>query len=76
MVWFNCITAFDTILDDAASGAPRRLPFMRARTMQGRDVDLTQDMLGALARRLRGPVLIPNAPGYADALRRAREARP
>jgi FAD/FMN-containing dehydrogenase len=39
---------------------------MRAITMQGREVDLTQEMLDGLRLRLRGPLLIPSEPGYTD----------
>jgi FAD/FMN-containing dehydrogenase len=39
---------------------------MRAITMQGREVDLTQEMLDALRLRLRGPVFTPTDQGYTD----------
>ena len=39
---------------------------MRAITIQGREVDLTQEMLDALRLRLRGPVLTPTDHGYTD----------
>jgi FAD/FMN-containing dehydrogenase len=39
---------------------------MKARTIDGREVDLTQDALDGLKARLRGPVLVPGDPGYED----------
>jgi hypothetical protein len=37
--------------------------FMEAKTMDGRETKLTQDMLGDVKLRLRGPVLDPDDPG-------------
>lgn len=39
---------------------------MKAKTMDGREIDLTQDMLDGLRMRLRGPVLGPDDPGYEE----------
>ena len=39
---------------------------MRAITMQRREIDLSQEKLDALRLRLRGPLLLPSDPGYAD----------
>jgi FAD/FMN-containing dehydrogenase len=40
---------------------------MNAKTLDGRDFDLTAAMLGELRSRVRGPVLVPDEPGYEDA---------
>ncbi|HWN43443.1 MAG TPA: FAD-binding oxidoreductase [Thermoanaerobaculia bacterium] len=37
---------------------------MRARTPEGREIDLKQDTLAGLKMRLQGPVLVPGEPGY------------
>jgi FAD/FMN-containing dehydrogenase len=37
---------------------------MRARTTEGREIELKQDTLGGLKMRLRGPVLVPGDAGY------------
>jgi FAD/FMN-containing dehydrogenase len=37
---------------------------MTAKTLDGRDLDLTAGMLGELRSRLRGPLLVPGDPGY------------
>lgn len=39
---------------------------MKAKTMDGREIDLTQDMLDGLRMRLRGSVLGPDDPGYEE----------
>ena len=39
---------------------------MKAKTMDGREMDLTQDMLDGLKMRLRGQVLVPSDPGYEE----------
>jgi hypothetical protein len=39
---------------------------MKAKTMDGRETDLTPDKLGDLKLRLRGPVLGPDDPGYEE----------
>lgn len=39
---------------------------MKTKTMDGREIDLTQDMLDGLRMRLRGPVLGPDDPGYEE----------
>jgi len=40
---------------------------MHVRTLDGRDFELTQEVLGALRLRLRGPVILPGETGYEDA---------
>jgi FAD/FMN-containing dehydrogenase len=37
---------------------------MIAKTLEGREIDLNQDVLGSLRMRLKGPVLIPGDAGY------------
>ncbi|MDA9983286.1 FAD-binding oxidoreductase [Gammaproteobacteria bacterium] len=39
---------------------------VKAKTMDGGEIDLKQDMLDGLKMRLRGPVLVPGEPGYED----------
>jgi FAD/FMN-containing dehydrogenase len=39
---------------------------MNAKTLDGRDFDLTAAMLGELRSRVRGPVLVPDEPGYEE----------
>ena len=39
---------------------------MRARTTEGREIDLKQETLDGLKMRLRGPVLLPGDVGYED----------
>lgn len=39
---------------------------MRAKTLDGREIDLTQDMLAGLKTRVRGPVLVPGDMGYEE----------
>ena len=39
---------------------------MRAITMQGREIDLTPEMLDGLRLRVRGPVLMPSDQGFTD----------
>lgn len=39
---------------------------MKTKTMDGREIDLTQDMLDGLRMRLRGSVLGPDDPGYEE----------
>ena len=39
---------------------------MMMRTLDGRDVDLTQDLLNGLKSRVRGPVLVPTDVGYEE----------
>src|SRR5262245_45450294 len=39
---------------------------MRARTIDGGDIDLSQEVLGALRLRLRGALLAPGDPGYEE----------
>ena len=37
---------------------------MRALTMDGHEIDLKQDVLDTLARRLQGPLFAPGTAGY------------
>jgi FAD/FMN-containing dehydrogenase len=39
---------------------------MRATAIDGREIDLTQQMLDGLKARLRGPVLVPGDAGYEE----------
>ena len=39
---------------------------MTAKTVEGREIDLSQDILNSLKTRLRGPVLAPGDAGYED----------
>jgi len=39
---------------------------MKVRTLDGPDIDLTQDVIGGLKMSLSGSVLVPGEPGYAD----------
>jgi FAD/FMN-containing dehydrogenase len=39
---------------------------MKAKRLDGSDLELTQEMLGALRMRLRGPVLVADDPGFED----------
>ena len=39
---------------------------MKAKTMDGREIDLTQDMLDGLKMRLKGPVLVPGDADYEE----------
>src|SRR5690242_9433778 len=39
---------------------------MRALTMDGHDIDLKQDVLDTLARRLQGPLFAPGSAGYEE----------
>ena len=39
---------------------------MKAKRLDGSDLELTQEMLGGLRMRLRGPVLVPGDPGFED----------
>lgn len=40
---------------------------MKAKTMEGQEIDLARDTLNSLKVRLRGPVLVPGDPGYDEA---------
>lgn len=37
---------------------------MKVKTLKGSEIDLTQEMLGGLKNRLRGPVILPGEDGY------------
>jgi FAD/FMN-containing dehydrogenase len=39
---------------------------MRAKTLDGREIDLSQEMLGTLATRLRGPLFTPGTLGFEE----------
>ena len=39
---------------------------MKARTTEGREIDMAKEKLGALKGRLRGPVLVPHEPAYEE----------
>lgn len=39
---------------------------MKAKTTEGREIELTQELLGALKTRLRGPMFVPGDAGYED----------
>jgi len=39
---------------------------MKARTSDGREIDLDQTIVDTLRTRLRGPVLVPGDAGYED----------
>ena len=39
---------------------------MKAKTTDGQEFDLKQDLLDGLKMRLRGPLLLPGEPGYDD----------
>ena len=50
-----------TMNSDLVGGLP-----LLAKTLNGRDIELTQDVLDSLKMRLKGPLLLPDAAGYEE----------